>query len=153
MIEIYTSYFYQIRFFAPNMIPLSTAVWDPKWYYKHYQGNWYVDKRGVINGLRAEPFMPGPQLEGLCQGSCVPAHAEICSFLEKYKQQLDKLDFNEILTRTTNLCNVVALYLKIESPIPVLIVHETPSNPCSERGPIQQWFKENGIECREWQRT
>lgn len=32
--KIYTSYFYQIRFFKPNMIPLSTAKYDPSWFHK-----------------------------------------------------------------------------------------------------------------------
>lgn len=29
IMKIYTSYFYMIRFMKPNMIPLSTAKWDP----------------------------------------------------------------------------------------------------------------------------
>lgn len=28
--KIKISYFYMIRFFKPNQIPISTAVWDPK---------------------------------------------------------------------------------------------------------------------------
>lgn len=32
MIKIYTSYFYQIRNFTPNIIPVSTALSDPAWY-------------------------------------------------------------------------------------------------------------------------
>ena len=28
-------YFYQVRFFTPNMIPVSTAVSDPKWYHQN----------------------------------------------------------------------------------------------------------------------
>lgn len=31
--KILISYFYQIRFFKPNMIPLSTAAFDPKWFH------------------------------------------------------------------------------------------------------------------------
>lgn len=49
--KFYISYFYQIRFFKPNMIPISTAKWDPKWYSQN--GKPYIDKRGVVNGLRA----------------------------------------------------------------------------------------------------
>ena len=33
--KIMTSYFYAIRFFKPNMIPISTAKWDPKWYHQN----------------------------------------------------------------------------------------------------------------------
>ena len=58
--KIYTSYFYKIRFFKPNMIPISTAMWDPKWYHANQkQDHWFVDKNGVINGLRASVFAPG----------------------------------------------------------------------------------------------
>lgn len=31
--KFYTSYFYKLRFFTPNMLPFSTAKWDPKWYH------------------------------------------------------------------------------------------------------------------------
>ena len=40
------------------MIPLSTAMWDPKWYHEgQKQNHWFIDKHNVINGLRAEPFI------------------------------------------------------------------------------------------------
>ena len=45
------SYFYQIRFFKPYMIPVSTAHWDPAWYHDWAgAAHVFVDKRGVING-------------------------------------------------------------------------------------------------------
>ena len=31
--KIRLSYFYQIRFFKKNMIPMSTALSDPEWYH------------------------------------------------------------------------------------------------------------------------
>ena len=37
-----------------------------------------------------------------------------------------------------------------EEIIFVLIVYETPKNPCSERGPIHKWFKENGYSIEEF---
>ena len=51
--KFYISYFYAVRFMKPHTIPLSTAVWDPFWFYKHQQGNVYVDKNGVMNGLKS----------------------------------------------------------------------------------------------------
>ena len=30
------------------------------------------------------------------------------------------------------------------------LVYETPDNPCSERWPIQQWFKEHRYNIKEW---
>ena len=58
--EIYTSYFYQVRFMKPYHIPLSTAVWDPKWFHANRgQDYHFKDKNGVYNGLRAPVFAPG----------------------------------------------------------------------------------------------
>jgi len=34
-----------------------------------------------------------------------------------------------------------------------LLVYETPQNPCSERVVIQQWFKDHGMEIKEWLKT
>ena len=31
----------------------------------------------------------------------------------------------------------------------VLIVYETPSNPCSERKALQDYFNDHGVECKE----
>ena len=44
-------YFYQVRFFTPNMIPVSTALGDPKWYHQNKgQQFTFLDKNNVING-------------------------------------------------------------------------------------------------------
>ena len=40
----------------------------------------------------------------------------------------------------------------IEIPTMILIVHEVPSNPCSERIVIQKWFKDNGIIIKEFKK-
>lgn len=50
--KFYISYFYAVRFMKPNTVALSTAMWDPKWFYNKHQGDVYLDKRGVLNGLR-----------------------------------------------------------------------------------------------------
>lgn len=36
-----------------------------------------------------------------------------------------------------------------EEIIMVLIVHEAPNNPCSERHTLIKYFNEHGIECKE----
>ena len=65
--KIYISYFYQIRNFPKTLIPLSTAHWDPKWY--HQKNNKvFLDKRGVLNGLRIDELSPGKECDGLCSG-------------------------------------------------------------------------------------
>lgn len=153
--KVYTSYFYQVRFFKPYMIPISTAKSDPKWYHEN-RGNdhWFVDKNGVINGLRAaEAFAPGPQLEGMCRGqfdanTC--GYPGSCPFLRGYANQLANLDFWDTFKRLGRLAFSVQQYLGFdEEPIIVLLVHEAPQNHCSERAAIQKWFRKNGVECEE----
>ena len=152
--KIKTSYFYQIRFFTPNMIPLSTAVWDPSWFHQNQkQGFQWKDKNGVWNGLRAEPFVPGPQCNGLCRGpeTCTSAGPHACPFLKAYREQLDALDFNEILQRFSTLGNKIQeVEGFVEEPILVLIVHEAYDNPCSERWVIQNWFKDHNYPIEEF---
>ena len=75
--QIFLSYFYAVRFFRPYMIPFSTAMWDPKWYHEgQNQNHIFIDKNGVINGLRADPLVPDKHCDGLCRGP------ERCEFKE-----------------------------------------------------------------------
>ena len=152
--KIMTSYFYQIRNMTPNMIPLSTAVWDPKWFHqKKGQSYQFKDKNGVWNGLRADPFAPGETCEGLCRGpeNCNPPNPQDCAFLKTYRAQLDKLDFDEIMNRFENIAAAVQETENFEEePIVVLIFHEKYDNPCSERWPVIAWFKDHGIHTEEF---
>lgn len=152
--KIMTSYFYQIRFMKPNYIPLSTAVWDPKWFHQNKgQDFQFKDKNGVWNGLRAEIFMPGEECEGLCRGRevCSAYSPKTCAFLKAYRRQLNKLDFNEVLNRFQKLGEQIQKVEGFsEEPIYVLIVHEAYNNPCSERWVIQDWFKDNGYDIKEF---
>lgn len=152
--KILTSYFYQIRNMKQNYIPLSTAVWDPKWFHQGKGNNYqWKDKNGIWNGLRAEPFVPGKACEGLCRGPevCNAYSPKTCAFLKTYRKQLDNLNFQEILKRFEDLG------LKIqktegfqEEPVLVLIFHEKYDNPCSERWPVQDWFKDNDYPIKEF---
>lgn len=154
--NVYISYFYQIRFFKPNIIPLSTCVWDPKYFHNGGLHTQFIDKNGVINGIRAECFVPDENCNGLCRGPENCRNEELnkgwCNFLSIYLEQLRKLDFVEIWHKFKNLAKQIKDELKIlEKDIDfVLIVYETPKNPCSERRALQQWFKENGYELKEW---
>lgn len=150
--KIMISYFYQIRFFTPNMIPLSTASGDPRWYHANKtKQHFFKDKNGVYNGLRAEPFMPGSLCDGLCQGKCDPKHPNDCLFLKTYKMQLNLLNFDDIINRFQRLADFIQEKEKfVEEPIMVLIVHEAPNNPCSERWPLIEWFKEHGYKLQEF---
>lgn len=149
--KIYTSYFYQLRFFKPYQIPISTAAWDPKWYYNKKQGVSYVDKNGVINGLRADVLvLPS----NLYDNECSPCHYSPpnCPFMIKYRQYLDSLDFNDIYNRCESIANRVQSLLKFtQEPEIILMVHEPVSRLCAERPVLQQWFKDNGCPIQEWQ--
>ena len=155
--KIMTSYFYQIRNFKPNMIPLSTALFDPSYFHqgrgKNYQ---FWDKNGVLNGVRAEVFMPGEECEGLCHGpdGCKEKNKTvICPFLKTYYEQLKRLNFNEVMERFKKLENSILSTKSFEDEIIfVLIVYEAPNNPCSERGPLHWWFKDNGYEIEEFKK-
>ena len=150
--EIMTSYFYQVRNMKPYMIPLSTAVWDPKWFHqnKGHKFQW-IDKNGVINGLRADPFVPGKGCEGLCSGPPCGSAPQYCNFLQAYKNQLDNLNYNNILWRFQTLGYLIKNELQFrEDPVYILLVHEAYDNLCSERWMIQKYFHEHGLECKEF---
>ena len=76
--KIKTSYFYQIRNFTPNMIPVSTAMSDPVWFQPPEDKEYYIDKRGVVCGLRYNPLIVQSQSTHSCpcdekdhlQGQC-----------------------------------------------------------------------------------
>jgi len=152
--EIYTSYFYQIRFMKPHMIPLSTARFDPRWYYKNKkQGTDRKDKNNVYNGLRASVFAPGPLCENLCRGpeTCDTHDPTKCLFLKTYRYQLDQLDFNDVIARCERMGNYIkSLENFSEEPVIILLVHEAKDNPCSERRVIQEWFAAHGKQVTEW---
>lgn len=157
--KIYTSYFYQIRFFKPNQIPVSTADWDPKWFHD-FKGQYHVwkDKNGVWNGIRLEDLNPShccsilpPQCVGCAKGS---RHPDTCSFLRDYRDGLhNKLNFSNLLECLKKMADYFQqLEGFIDEPEIMLIVHEDPTNACSERVPLQELFREHGIEINEWER-
>lgn len=150
--KIYTSYFYHIRHFTQNMIPISTAIWDPKWFH-NFTGDYdyiFKDKRGIYNGIRADIFNMPPDYECGCGEVCFTHDPSSCAFLKDYKAHLDTLDFNYVISELGRIANKIQeLENFTEEPIIILIVYETPTNPCSERGPLQKWFQEHGWDVQE----
>lgn len=147
--KIYTSYYYHVRFFKSNMLPLSTAVWDPKWFHnKPDNKSIYVDKRGIINGARAIMFVPDETCMDLCRGpeTCKSGDPDECKFLKNYRKQLDKLKFNKVMDWLKECTKVLDTD---EEPIVVLLFHEKPDNPCSERVVVTKWFKDHGVNIKE----
>ena len=150
--EIYTSYFYQVRFFPKNLIPISTAAFDPKWYHENKgPSHQFKDKRGIINGIRADIFAPGPELCGYCGENCgmVPP---ACDFLLRYRSQLDRLDFRTVWQKFERLAETIRLREGFEDVNFALLLHEAPTKACSERCVIQQWFADHGHPIQEWSR-
>ena len=141
--KIYTSYFYQVRNFPTNLIGLSTAIWNPK-----YIQFGKRDSRGVLC-IDCPPFKPGKQCVGLCDGNCRIKRPEICKFLSAYYLQLSQIDFNSMMKKLIELNKKIKEIDNIDSDF-CFLVYEKYDNPCSERGAIQKYFRENGVEISEW---
>lgn len=150
MDKVYITYFYNIRFFPINLLPVSTAAWDPKWFHNFKGRNEvFMDKRGVMNGLRLETLVCSNiyNADEDCQ-SCTHDHPESCNFLKKYYDYLCTVNFTAMLNYFKVLPGIVAP--GIDNVNICLIVYEKPDNPCSEREPLKKWFKENGVDLVEW---
>ena len=141
--KIATSYFYQIRNFKQNMIPVSTAMSDPAWYKPPLGKEYYIDKRGIVCGLRYEPLIVQPH------SPLIPCPCEYqgkgnpyCSFMQEYRRALyEEVDKQKTLKAFEYCANKFKKELHFqEEPIIVLIVYEAPSNPCSERFALQEYF-------------
>lgn len=147
--KIYISYFYQIRFFPSNLIPISTAVFDPFWYTKDHEV--YYDKRNVINGLRIEELNPSKiDKKFVCSKDCNKDYQH-CMFLKEYRKYLDTLNFEKLYKKLEKLSNFAKSKRKDNKDVDIcLLVYESPTNNCSERVPLIEYFKSNGIEIEEW---
>ena len=142
--KIYTSYFYQIRNFKENMIPVSTALSDPVWYRPPEGQEYFFDKRGIINGLRYEPLIVQKYGTHYCPCEDKDVFQGQCPTMQEYELLLETMvNFNEMIKGFKYCLN------KFYKDIIVLIVYETPQNPCSERKALQRYFNKHGIECKE----
>ena len=152
--KIRTSYFYQIRNFNRNMIPMSTALWDPAWFHKNLGENHiFYDARKILNGIRVNPIIQAGKKCGEQQPvpcPCQEKNFTTCSFLSNYRKNLEEIDFNAMIADMRNLAEKYAKDNNIEQEIEiVLIVYEAPGNMCSERIPLQEYFAKHGWECKE----
>lgn len=107
-------------------------------------------------GIREESFLiPEDKLpEEMCAGNPCPYKDKWphCQFLDAYWKHLQTIDFEGYLLPELNrIAEDVRKISHYEGkPIIVLMVHEKPDNPCSERSGIIRLFKEHGIEVKEW---
>ena len=152
--KVRTSYFSQIRNFKKNMIPVSTALWDPAWFH-NFSGDdnhIFFDNRKILNGLRIESIIEQGRHSnhGPDKCPCEKKEYQTCSFLCDYRKNLDNIDFDKMMADMQKLADNYKEKEKIQDEIIiVLIVYEAPNNPCSERKPLQDYFNSHGIECKE----
>ncbi len=122
------------------MIPVSTAISDPAWYRPRNGEEYYIDKRGIVCGLRYEPLIV--QLHGQGGCPCEERDPANCECMREYKQLLDSLVDKEKTLKAFEYCaNKFQKELGFkEEPIICLMVYEAPSNLCSERAALQEFF-------------
>ena len=169
MINFYISYFYQIRNMKPNMLPVSTAMWDPKWFHDDKGGRWkYMDKNGVINGVRMiDLMMPLYKWEELVKRNESCEHCGInngangswisgmCPFMKEYAKCIREKnpDFQKFINFCDGYLQFLNQRLNLCLDTIIFIVHEAPSKGCGERPELQRWFAENGMELKEWNKN
>ena len=141
--KIYTSYFYQIRNFKQNMIPISTALSDPEWFKPPTGKEYYIDKRGIICGLRYKPLIVQSQGTHYCPCENKTILKGNCSTMQEYRELLETIDFDKMIKAFEFCLN------KFNKDTIVLIVYEAPNNPCSERIALQNYFTTHGYKCKE----
>ena len=152
--KVRTSYFYQIRNFKRNMVPISTAIWDPAWFH-NFTGDYshiFYDRRKILNGLRLEPIIEQGRHSNHGPDTCSCEHKEYntCSFLNNYQKNLENIDFNKMYNDMLEFAENYKKEERIdEEIILVLIVYETPKNLCSERQSLINYFNNHGVECKE----
>ena len=116
------------------MIPVSTCISDPAWFKPPKEKEYYIDKRGIVCGLRYEPLIV--QREGTHGCPCDAKDlAPVCPTMLEYEQLLNLLIYKEKTLKAFKYC-----LNKFNADTIVLIVYEAPNNPCSERYALQKFF-------------
>lgn len=156
--RIFVSYFYNIRFFPKNVIPVSSCLGDPQYFhgFTHDKNYCFVDKRGIMNGIREESLVfDAKAYDGLseqCQKHC-PYKSKVphCEFMDRYLDQLRKLDYDKLLKEFRRTAEEVRKVTHFEGePDIAIMVHEPPYCDCAERPCVKQAFKEHRIVVEEW---
>lgn len=149
IMQIKTSYFYQIRNFTPNLIPVSICITDPDWYRPPRGKEYYIDKRGIICGLRYEPLIVQKNIIYNCPCENKQLLQGQCDFMKQYKDLLNTVNFEKVIKAFNYCIKLFSLPFDDKETVIVLMLYETPNNPCSERLIIQEYFNNHGIECKE----
>lgn len=160
--RFYTAQFSQVRYLEPYMLPFSTAAGEPAWFHEGQdRSHIFVDKRGVVNGLIAEPFLLDvKEADKLfasgngCSRNCkFSVLVPDCPFMKLYWEQLEKLDLSSTLSFFNEQAEKMRKLLDFkEEPVIILLVYENAGVACAERPVIQKWFRAHDIEIEEWTR-
>lgn len=147
--KFYISYFYHVRHFPSDMLPISINSGEPNWYHDFKdRKHCFKDKRGVWNGGYIEELsssnldISDPEICKNCQR--IKLAGGNCPFMQAFRQKLDKLDFN----RTINKLEATAKHFDCSSIC--FVVYEKPDVKCGERWPFVEWFKDHGIAIEEF---
>ena len=143
--RISISYFPMVRYFLPNQIGISTAVFKP-----HYW-SYGLTKRGSFQGIEEKSLSPY-YVEQYCSKEC-PYKKDLpnCPFLTTYRNYLDTVNINYLLSEFKRIAeDVKKINNYVGEPEIILLVYETPSNPCSERQPLIDYFEKHGIKIEEY---
>ena len=137
-----------VRHFKANQIGVSTAVWKPKYW------SYGKNKYGSVTGIEEKSLSPS-YIEQFCSREC--GYKELlphCPFIKAYAEYLNTIDFNNyLLPEFERIAEDVRKINNFEGePEIILLVYETPDNPCSERGPLMEYFKTRGIIVEEYQK-
>jgi len=148
--NIYTSYWAQVRNFPKDLIGINTTIWPPKW---RPLGQ---DKRGVWV-IDCPLLKPGKECEGLCSGPPCSHSPATCDFLLTYERQLSKINFEDFIKHLNDLRDKICKGEGLDDVDFAFIFFEKPDNPCSERRAFTDWFwrestnlVDGGIAISEW---
>ena len=92
------------------------------------------------------------QVEQYCSKEC-PYKKDLpnCHFLTAYRNYLNTVDINYLLSEFKRIAEDVKKINNYEGePEIILLVYETPDNPCSERQPLIDYFEKHGIKTEEY---
>lgn len=141
--KYYIASFSQLRKLDKTYIPISTAVWQPKFF------KLGIDSNEVMLGITERELSPYKvDMSDGCIKNC-PHRESVpnCPFLTKYRNYLDTVDFNYILSEFNRVAEEVRMITHYDGePKIVLLVYEAIQNPCSERQPLKDLFKKHGLE-------
>lgn len=141
-VSFMTSYFYQIRHFSKNMIPVSICIWDPKWY------------KGIhYSGLVPKVYDPESHCENCIKVNGQEYHDFHCDYLNAYRRQLSRLNVKRTLDDVARIVRKYAYENDVNGPlIAVFVGYEVTAKRCSERFVLSEWI-ENELgtgSCPEW---